>query len=239
MTTTELLFRILNNLIIGILLIGILYEGWKAVNTNNILDPDRQVPVKKGGLNLFFISGVSYLLLMAFIIVVPTQTITENIEVSYTEKETYYTQEPYTTQEPYQVQETYQTQEAYQTTGYQVNSESSFKKIDAPSGSHFEVDIDDITRDGCECSGWTNDFSHDPFTVCVQKKCPVSDSGIGGNTGINYRTVTKTRTVTKYHTVTQYKDVPKTRDVTKTRIEPREAEVSRVFGFKTPYTFHL
>ena len=238
MTTEEPMLRILYNLIIGILFIGILYEGWKAINIDNIIDPDRPVPVKKAGFDLFFLFGISYLLLVAFIIVVPTQTITENVKVAYTEKETYFTQEPYTVEEPYSVQETYSVQEPIQNTG------ASYTTIDAPgmtnwisgseiSGSHFETDEDGLTSDGCKCSVWGLDQKHNPRQVCYQKKCAV------GNSAINYRTVQQSRTVQKFRTVTKYKDVPHIRDVAKTRIEPRQVEVNWILGFKTPWKIHL
>ena len=174
------------------------------------MDSDRSDPPKKSRFDLFLILGISYFLIMAFLIVLPTKTITENIEVSYLDKETY------TVQEPYNVQEAYQETEPYQDTEYSNNVEN------AGYGKYF-------TRcgTGCTCSHYSYDYLSNPSYYCDQ--CTCTDSQL----------VTKYRTITKYRTVTKYKDVPKVRDVTKTRIEQRPAEVNWIIGYKTPYTLHL
>jgi hypothetical protein len=193
------------------------------------MGPDRQVIIKKSKIDLFFLLGVSYLFIMAFLILVPTKTITDNIEVSYPETETYYMQESYEEQEPFQALETYQVQES------STPSVPKYNIINAPSGSHFDTNSDKKTSDGCACSEWeyvATAHEHNNV-VCVQKKCTIS------NSGENSRTVTKYRTVTTYRSVTKYQDVPKTRIVTKTRIEQQPVEVNWILGFKTPYTFRL
>lgn len=166
-------------------------------------------------------------LLLTGMLLVPTRTVAESVTVPYTDTETYYIQEPYDAQEAYQVQEPYQTTQMY------VESIKSYNRINAPSGSHFETDADDITSDGCDCSGWTNDLTHNPNQVCIQKKCPTTSSDTRSSP------VTKYRTVTKYHTITKYRNISQTREVTKTRTEVREEEVNWIFGFKTPYKFHI
>lgn len=180
---------------------------------------------------------IAIFLLVVLLIVVPTQSITENVKVTYTEKETYYTQEPYTVEEPYSVQETYSVQEPIK------NTAASYITTDAPgmtnwlagrdiSGSHFETDADGLTSDGCKCSVWGLDQKHDPRQVCYQKKCITKSA-------TDYQTVQKSRMVQKFRTVTKYKDVPHIRDVAKTRIEPRQVEVNWILGFKTPWKIHL
>ena len=201
------------------------------------MDSDSSVPKKRS--NLFIILGISYLLIMAFLIVIPTKTISENVKVPYLDNETYYVQEPYDVEEPYVIQEPYEVQEPYQTEGLYTDTVTSYPRINAPSGSHFETDAYDTTKDGCDCSGWMNDQNHNPRQVCIQKKCEKIEKVTKYGTLTNYRPVTKYQSVTKYHTVTIYKEVPKVRDVIKTRIEPRPAEVNWVIGFKTPYTLHL
>jgi hypothetical protein len=162
---------------------------------------------------------------MAFLIIAPTKTITENIVIPYTDQETYYIKEQVQTQEAYQEQEAYQATESY------LDTVSSYTKINAPLGSHFETDLDDLTADGCDCSEWALIEKHNPQQVCVQKKCSKSID--------QTRTVTKYRPVTKYRTVTKYQDVPHFRDVAKTRIEPRQVEVNWILGFKTPWKIHI
>jgi len=178
------------------------------------MDSDRSIPLKKSKSDIFFISGICYFLIMAFLIVVPTKTITEKIEVSYLDKETYYVNEPY------DVEEAYQEKESYQDTEY------SSQKTDAPAGKYWEYSFIP-TGYSCSKTEFNYNSNNKLATLCIQLTRSVSTP------------VTKYRTITKYRTVTKYKDVPKVRDVTKTRIEPRPAEVNWVIGFKTPYTLHL
>jgi len=189
------------------------------------MDFNKSIPIKKPKINLLLILGIDFLLVIAFLIVVPTKTITENVEVPYLDQETYYVQEAYDVQEPYEVQEAYQAEEPYQTLGFYLDTQP-YTTIDAPSGSHFEIDLDEKTADGCDCSGWKYDITHPTGVICVQKKCKIPTSVEKYGMTTKYRTVTKYGTVTKYRTVTKYQDVPKIRDVTKTRIETRHFEVN-------------
>ena len=192
------------------------------------MDSDRSIPLKKSKSDISFISGICYFLIMAFLIVVPTKTITENIEVSYLDQETYYIQEPYDVQEPYTGQESYQETESFQATEYHDTQKN------APPGKYYT-----LCGTGCTCSHYGYDYYSIPSSYCDQCTCTYSELVTKYRTVTKHRPVTKYRTITKYRTVTKYKDVPKVRDVTKTRIEPRPAEVNWVLGFKTPYTLHL
>jgi len=66
------------------------------------MDSDKRIPIKKSRFDLFYILGISFLFLMVFIIFAPTKTITENIEISYSEQETYNVTEPHDVFEIYQ-----------------------------------------------------------------------------------------------------------------------------------------
>lgn len=187
--------------------------------------------------DIFFFSGVFIFLIVAFILFVPTKTVTYEIEVHYTATENYTEKEPYQTQESYQVQEPYQTTDTYIDT---LPVEQSVPYTDyetivrnAPSGRYYPNCSSDCTC--TDYSFWTGN--------CIQCTCwiPVTKY----KTEIVYkevqkeRPVTKYKTVTKYRTITKYKDVVKTREVLKTRMETREMEVNWIWGFKMPYRLHL
>jgi len=106
------------------------------------MDSDRSVPIKKSKFDLFFFLGISYLLIMAFLIAAPTKTITEKIEVSYLEKETYYVQE------------------SYQDTEYTKNVE------DASYGMYFTR-----CGTGCSCSHYGYNSLKIPSSYCDQCTC--------------------------------------------------------------------
>lgn len=160
------------------------------------MDSVKHSPTKNPDYQLLFSYGVFFLFVIAFLILVPTKTVSENIEVSSTENEIYSVQEPYETQEPYEVQESVLVKEAYPGT----------------------YTAQDITFAGGVISNYI------PFEMMDKSE---------------WHFVTKNTTVTRYRNVTKYLDVLKFRNVTKTRIEQQPAEVNWIFGFKTPYAFHL
>jgi hypothetical protein len=176
-------------------------------------------------------------LLIAFIILAPTKTHHYEVEVSFTDTETYTEKEPYEAQESYQTQEPYQDVEYYTDT---VPVEQSVPYTDyetvvhnAPSGQYYPSCGSDCTC--TDYSFWTGQ--------CIQCTCLVAVTRY--KTQIVYqeiqkeRPVTKYRTITKYRTVTKYRDVEKTREVVKTKMDPRQVEVNWLFGFKLPYRLHL
>jgi hypothetical protein len=65
------------------------------------MNTDKNIPVIKAKYDLFPILGIVILLLMVFIILVPTKTTIENFEISYTEPEIYNVTENQTVTEPY------------------------------------------------------------------------------------------------------------------------------------------
>ncbi|NQU98992.1 hypothetical protein HQ533_06030 [Candidatus Woesearchaeota archaeon] len=187
--------------------------------------------------NIIFFSIIGAVLIVALILLAPTETFVYEVEVPYTTTETYTETEPYQTEEAYTVKEPYETTETYVD---QVPMEESVPYTDyetvvhnAPFGEYYSSCGTD-----CVCtytSFWTGG--------CTQCTCLVAVTRY--RTEIVYeevekeRPVTKYRDVTKYRTVTKYRDVDKTRDVMKTRMEEREMEVNWLFGFKTPYKIHL
>ena len=192
--------------------------------------------------NICFLIGVSVFLIVVFLIVAPTKTITNNVEVAYTDTETYYEKEPYEVQEAYQEQEPYQSVETYTdsvpvpvSVPYQ-DTEYYYQSADAPAGKYWP---DASITSNCVCS------NRDWLSHCIQLYCQYSRSVTKYRTEMQQqsiqkeRPVTKYRTITKYRTVTKYRDVAKTREVMKTRIESRPLEVNWLIGFKTPYKLHL
>jgi len=170
----------------------------------------KPVPEKKAKPNLFSIVGILFLLIVVFLIVVPTKTITTNVEVSYLDTETYSVQETYTAMDVTSVKETWQ--EVHTSSDRDATPEGYYwKKCDSP----------------CHCSHYTSDPNTVPSYYCDECSCPTS--------GV----YDQSRDVPKYQWVTKYRDVMKTRNVTKTRIEPGPVEVNWIIGFKTPWTFHL
>lgn len=187
--------------------------------------------------NILFFSGIFVFVLIAFILFVPTKTVTYEVEVAYTDTEVYYEKEPYETQEAYQTQEPYEAVEYYIDTVPVEQSvpytDYEYVAYDAPPGQYYSD-----CGSGCSCtkySFWTGN--------CTQCTCQVPVTRY--RTEIVYqaiqkeRPVTKYMTVTKYRTVTKYKDIEKTREVIKTRMEPREMEVNWIWGFKMPWRLHL
>ena len=198
--------------------------------------------------DIYILLGVCIFLIVVFLIVAPTKTIINNVEVAYTDTETYTEKEPYEIQEAYQEQEPYQTVETYTDTvpvpvsvPYQ-DTENSYQSYDAQSGHYYSS-----IPSGCTCT--SNRYLYDKDgnygALCVQLSCLISTPVTKYRTEMQQqsvqkeRPVTKYRTITKYRNVTQYRDVLKTREVMKTRIDPQQLEVNWLLGFKTPYTLHL
>lgn len=170
----------------------------------------KPVPEKKARPNLFSLVGILFLLLVVFLIVVPTKTIITDVEVPYLDTETYSVQETYTAMDVTSVRETWQ--EVHTSSDRDASPEGMYwKKCDSP----------------CHCSHYTSDPNTVPSYYCDECSCPTS--------GV----YEQSRDVPKYQWVTKYRDVVKTRNVTKTRIEPVPVEVNWIIGFKTPWTFHL
>ena len=147
------------------------------------MDFDKPYPVQKSKIGLFHILGIVYLLIMAFIIVLPTKTITENIEVPYLDKETYYVQESYEVQEPYDIQEAYQAQDPFQTTETYTDTvpvpvsvpyqdyETSYQNYDAGTGKYYST-----ISSGCTCTSTRFMYDKDGNygSLCVQLSCLIS-----------------------------------------------------------------
>ena len=194
------------------------------------------------------IIGICIFLIVISLVIVPTKTITNEVEVAYTANETYYETEPYIVQELYQEQVPYQTTETYTDTvpvpvsvPYQ-DYENSYQTSDAGTGKYYSS-----IPSGCVCSSSRYLYDKDGVygALCVQLTCQISTPVTKYRTEMQQQSLQKERPVTKYRTetktrdVTKYHDVAKTRDVMKTRIEQRPLEVNWLLGFKTPYSFHL
>ena len=192
------------------------------------MDPDKPVPIKKSKINLYVIWGINCLLILAFLILVPTKTVAENIEVSYLDNETYYVQEAYNVQEAYSDLESYQVNESYTA----PVTDTIYKY---PTSGKYLICGPDQNK--CWCSDYDVDTTQpEPFDLenyCLRCTC------LYYHLGTDYHTFTTYSPVTKYRTVTKYQDVPKVRGVTKTKIEQRPLEVNWILGYKTPYTLHL
>ncbi len=194
------------------------------------------------------ILGICIFLIVISLVIFPTKTITNEVEVAYTANETYYETEPYIVQESYQEQVPYQTTETYTdsvpvpvSVPYQ-DYEYSYQTSDAGTGKYYTS-----VPSGCVCS--SNRYMYDKDGVygalCVQLSCKISTPVTKYRTEMQQQSLQKERPVTKYRTetktrdVTKYHDVAKTRDVMKTRIEQQPLEVNWLMGFKTPYSLHL
>jgi len=194
------------------------------------------------------IIGICFFLIIISLVIVPTKTITNEVEVAYTDTETYYEKEPYIVQESYQEQVPYQTTETYTDTvpvpvsvPYQ-DYEYSYQSTDAGTGMYYSS-----IPSGCVCSSSRYLYDKDGVygALCVQLTCKISTPVTKYRTEMQQQSIQKERPVTKYQTVTKtrdvtkYRDVAKTREVMKTRIEQRSLEVNWLLGFKTPYSLHL
>jgi hypothetical protein len=192
--------------------------------------------------------GICIFLFLMLLIVAPTKTVTTNIEVAYTDNETYYEKEPFIVQEAYQVQDPFQTTETYTDTvpvpvsvPYQ-DYETSYQNYDAGTGKYYST-----ISSGCTCTSTRFMYDKDGNygSLCVQLSCLISTPVTKYRIEMQQqsvqkeRPVTKYQTVTKYRNVTQYRDVPKSREVMKTRIDQQPLEVNWLLGFKTPYKLHL
>jgi hypothetical protein len=212
------------------------------------MDSDKNISSKTHKSDLFLSLGILIILITVLIIAVPTKTIFFNVEVAYTDTETYYEKEPYEVQEAYQEQDPYQDIEYFiDTVPVQVSVpyediEYYYQSYDAGTGMYYSYN-----PTGCYCTGTRYMYDVDGVygALCVQLNCRLSRTVTKYRTETEYqsirkqRPVTKYKTVTKYRNVTQYRDVPKTRQVMKTRMEPQPVEVNWLFGFKTPYELHL
>lgn len=199
-------------------------------------------------LNFFFPLIILMILATIFIVAVPTKTIFHDVEVAYTDTETYYVKEPYEVQEAYQEQEPYQDTEYFtDTVPIQVSVpyqdiEYYYQSYDAGTGMYYSY-----IPTGCYCTSTRYMYDADNVygALCVQLNCRLSRTVTKYRMDTEYqsvqkqRPVTKYTTVTKYRTVTQYRDTPETRDVMKTRIESQPMEVNWLFGWNTPYELHL
>ena len=65
------------------------------------MDLDKIRPLIKSNFNLFFIIGIFFLIMTLFFIFAPTKTIKEDIEVTYSEQESYNVTEPHDVTEMY------------------------------------------------------------------------------------------------------------------------------------------
>jgi hypothetical protein len=150
------------------------------------MDSDRSVPIKKPKFDLFFFLGISYLLIMAFLIAVPTKTITENISVPYLDKETYYVQEPYDVQESYQ------------------DSQYTTQTHDAGVGLYWSQLA---TGSTCSKYKWGYDKNGNWANLCIQY------TGSSLTSVTKYRTVTKYKDVAKTRDITKTKIEPRSAEV--------------------------
>lgn len=209
---------------------------------------DKATPQIIPSLNNIAIIGICIFLLITCLVIVPTKTITHDVEVAYTDTETYFEKEPYSAQELYQEQEPYQTTETYTdsvpvpvSVPYQ-DYVYSYQTSDAGTGMYYGS-----VPSGCICSSTRNMYDKDGVygALCVQLTCQISTPVTKYRTEMQQQSIQKERPVTKYQTVTkirnvtEYRDVAKTRDVMKTRIEQQPLEVNWLLGFKVPYSFHL
>ena len=197
--------------------------------------------------NVIAIIGICIFLIVICIVIIPTKTITNDVEVAYLGTETYYEKEPYVTQESYQEQEPYQTTEIYiETVPVSVSvpyQEYEYSYFYRDAGTGYWPTI----PSGCTCTNYH--YSYDAYgesqALCDQLSCRTSTLVTKYRIEVQEqsiqkeRPVTKYQTVTKYRDVTNYRDVAKTRDVMKTRIEQQSSEVNWLLGFKTPYSLHL
>jgi hypothetical protein len=157
--------------------------------------------------------GITLLLIICFfLIIIPTKTVTKDVEISYVINETVNEKIPYETIEPYQDQEPYQEME---------KTIASVKK--ASGGEYFNK-----CYGACSCTHYSFNNQIKPSEYCDECTC------------YEYEYVSKNRSVTNYRKVTKYNEVPVgTQEVTKTRTEPRQVEVNWIFGFDVPFAFHI
>lgn len=146
----------------------------------------KPIPEKKAKPNLFFIVGILCLLIMAFLIVVPTKTIIMDIEVPYLDTETYSAQEPFTEMEATYVTETWEETHKSTDTGYS-------------SEGYYVVEC----AQGCSCTHYVSNPNTIPSKYCDACSCPQSYE--------QSRTVPKYQWVTKYREVIKTRNVTKTR----------------------------
>jgi hypothetical protein len=175
----------------------------KTINENVTeyyrMAPDNQIPMHKPKIKqkntVFFVFGVSFLILMAFFYLGATKTIYEETGVSYNETITSTEQEPYTERV--------------------AVSPTRFFLDGISTGMQGEG-----CADGCEC----DTYHYSGYTkICTYCICPTF----------------RVTPVAEYQTVTKYREILKTRIETRTKTEKRPVEVNWIFGFRTPYAFHL
>lgn len=208
----------------------------KKIDQINSYSENEEKKVKMKGSSSYFIIVIIFLL-VGFIIFAPTRTFNYEVEVFYTDSETYTEKEPYDAQEAYEVQVPYESVEYYTDT-VPINRSVPYTDYEYIVYNAPSLQIYPSWDSGCSCtdsSFWRGG--------CIQVTCRVAQTRY--KTEIAYeqiqkeRPVTKYRKVTKYRTITKYSDVQKTRDIIKTKMEPREMEVNWLFGFKMPHKLHI
>jgi hypothetical protein len=214
----------------------------------NIESLKTESSILKNTPDILFYLGICIFLMVILLIVAPTKTVTNTIEVAYTDNQTYFEKEPYEIQEAYFEQVPYQTTETYTdsvpvpvSVPYQ-GYETSYQNYDAGTGKYYST-----ISSGCTCTStrYMNDKDGNYGALCVQLSCLISSPVTKYRIEYQQESVQKERPVTKYQNttryrnVTQYRDVLKTREVMRTRIDQQQSEVNWLLGFKTPYKLHL
>ncbi len=160
--------------------------------------------------NYFPLLKIALLIVIIGLIAIPTKTISENVDVPYEDTETYLANESYRDYVFVYEQETWQ------------EAHTSSVGHESPEGYYWKSCVSP-----CSCSHYTSNPNTVPSYYCDECSCP------------NTQTYSQSRNVPVAKEVTKYRTVQKTRNVTKYRSEIQPAEVNWIFGFKTPYTFHL
>ncbi len=214
------------------------------------MNPDVTDILKKHKPGTFLIPGILFVLIIIFLCVAPTKTITHDSYVTYPDTETYYEKEPFEVLEAYQEQEPYQTVETYTdivtvpvNSSYEV-TEYAYQTYGSLPPAYYAPSA--IPKE-CICSGnrYMADEHGDYADRCVQILCTIPYNVTKYRTEMQNqsvrkeRTVTDYRNVTKYRNVTHYRDVQRTREVIRIRNESQPIEVNWLFGFRTPYRLHL
>lgn len=224
-------------LIIGIFILG--FAIWKLYRYIKNKSKQKQINITKEKPKIIFFLGLFLILLVLFILLIPTKTVTYEVEVPYETTETYYEKEPYQVQEPYQTQQAYEAAETYYDM-IPVTRDVPYQELEYYSET-VNQDSCDTIYPSCICKerGWLG--LGDCISCVCEKSRPVTKyrTETFQEQITKTRPVTKYRTVTEYRTVTNYRDVEKSRIVMKIRTEPREREINWLFGFRVPYTLHV
>ena len=194
--------------------------------------------IKKPHLSKEAIILIAYFAVI-IVIILPTKTVSYQVETIYQDTETYIDVEPYEIEESYTTKEAYVSEETYQDS-IPISRDVPYEEEQYYYEKVEEPDCD--THSNCFCQGYG--FVGIEYK-CITCACQKTKTVTKYRTEVEYEKVSKTRPVTKYRdvvktrTVTKYRDVNKTRTIAKVKTETRQKNVNWLLGFAAPWKLNI